>query len=173
MTTRSVYIVGAPGSGKSTAMARLLEGWTAGPYTKWTAKEMFGHHLSHPEKGTGAYLGHLRPEYPGTDALSLSVAPQALLWLDALPLLGLDWVFGEGVRLGHIGFLLALGAATDLTVVYLDVDPETCAERRAERGGKLLSERWVKVATGRARSVATACREAGIRVVPSLEEVSC
>lgn len=170
--TRSLYIVGAPGSGKSTAMAHLLRGWDIGPYQKWTSREMFGHYLEHPEKGRGAYLGHLRPEYPGTDALSLSVAPQALLWLDALPLLGLDWVFGEGARLSHLGFLAALDEATDLTVVYLEVDEEVAAQRRRDRGGKQLSPQFIKIQTSKARNVAAACREAGIRVlqeVPALD----
>lgn len=167
MRTGATYIVGAPGSGKSTLMAQLLQGWTVGPYEKWTSREMFGHLLTTEMLGepyTAAYLGHLRPEYPGTDALSLSVAPQAILWLEALPLLGLDHIYGEGVRLGHFGFLSALAAVTDLTVIYLEVDPEVAAQRRAERGGKQLSEKWCKIATSRAANVAAACREAGIRV---------
>lgn len=164
--TRSIYIVGGPGSGKSTLMADLLDGWEVGPYVRFTKREMFGHYLIHPEKGLGAYLGHLRPEYPGTDALSLSVAPQALSWLeDTLPLLGLGWVFGEGARLSHMGFLEELAACTDLTVIHLMVDPEEAARRRQARGGKLLSEKYCKVATSKANNVAAACREAGIKVV--------
>lgn len=162
--TRSTYIVGAPGSGKSTLMAELLKGWEPGPYTKWTTKEMFGHYLQHPERGSGAYLGRLRAEYPGTDALSLSVAPQALLWLQAVPLLGLDHIFGEGVRLSHISFLKALAEVSDLTVIYLSISPELAAARREQRGGKMISERWVKVASGRVPVLVAACREAGIRV---------
>jgi len=162
--TQAIYIVGGPGAGKSTLMAHLLEGWAIGPYTKWTSREMFGHLLEHPKKGRGAYLGHLRPEYPGTDALSLSVAPQALLWAEALPLLGLDWVFGEGVRLSHLGFLSALHEVTDLTVIYLNVDPEEAARRRAGRPGKVLSDQFCKSQTTRAANVADACRKAGILV---------
>lgn len=163
--TRSLYLIGGPGSGKSTLMSRLLDGWEVGPYERWTRKEMFGHYLRHPELGSGAYLGHLRPEYPGTDALSLSVAPQALLWLESLPLLGLDWVFGEGIRLSHMGFLNALAAATDLTIVHMDVDPEVAETRRKNRGGKQLSESYCKIALSRADNTAQACREAGLKVL--------
>jgi hypothetical protein len=161
--TKSIYIVGGPGSGKSTLMAQLLDGWSVGPYTRW-CREVFGHYLEHPEEGRGAYLGHLRPTYPGTDALSLSAAPRVLEWMEALPLLGLDWVFGEGARLSHMGFLSALADCTDLTVIYLRVDPEEAARRRLARGGKMLSESYCKIATSKAHNVAAACREAGIRV---------
>jgi GTPase SAR1 family protein len=164
---RSVYIIGAPGSGKSTAMAQLIQGWAIGPYTRWQ-REVFGHYLEHPEKGRGAYLGHMRPEFPGTDALSLSGGPRAVEWLEALPLLGLDWVFGEGVRLSHMGFLTALHEVTELTVVYLDVAPEIAAQRRLERGGKQLSDTFCKIQTTKAANVAAACREAGIKVLEKL-----
>lgn len=152
-------------------MGQLLEGWEVGPYERWTSREMFGHYLWHPELGHGAYLGHLRPEYPGTDALSLSVAPQAIIWLESLPLLGLDWVFGEGVRLSHIAFLTALHTATDLTVVHLEVDPAVAQERRRARGGKQLSEHYCKMATSRANNAAAACREAGMKVLPGTTSV--
>lgn len=165
--TGSTYIIGAPGSGKSTLMAQMLQGWEVGPYVRFTEREMFGHVLHMEQLGepfTGAYLGHLRPEYPGTDALSLSVAPHALRWLDSLPLLGLDHIYGEGVRLSHMGFLTALAEATDLTVIYLQVDPDEAARRRIARGGKMLSDQYCKIATSKADNVAAACRAAGIRV---------
>lgn len=167
--TKSVYIIGAPGSGKSTLMTEILEGWNVGPYQRW-GREVFGHYLEHPEKGRGAYLGHLRPEYPGTDALSLSAAPRVVEWLEALPLLGLDWVFGEGARLSHMGFLSALAEATDLTVVHLDVDPEVAAQRRLARGGKQLSDQFCKTMTSKVNNVAAACRAEGIRVIKKVPE---
>lgn len=163
--TAATYIIGAPGSGKSTRMARLIEPWSVGPYVRLTKRELFGHYLAGPGGSLGVYLGHLRDEYPGTDALSLSVAPQALLWVQALPLLGLDVVYGEGVRLAHIGFLTALNEVTDLTVLHMLVDPEVAAARRLARGGKQLSDHYCRIATSRALNAAQACREAGIKVV--------
>jgi GTPase SAR1 family protein len=166
--TRAIYIIGGSGSGKSTLMAELLDGWVAGPYERWTPKEMFGHYIEHPEKGRGAYLGRLRPEYPGTDALCLSVSPHATRWLEALPLLGLDWVFGEGERLGHPKFLAALHAKADLAVVHLEVDPEVASQRRIARGGKLVAESFGAATISRAKNSAAACKKAGIFVTSSV-----
>lgn len=131
--TKSIYILGAPGSGKSTAMASLIADWEPGPYTRLTDREMFGHPLDHPILGEGLYLGNLRKQFPGTDALSMSVQPQALLWLERGLSPSLAMVFGEGARLGNPKFLQALGRSTRLTVVYLSGDPEVLAERRASR----------------------------------------
>lgn len=162
--TSSIYILGGPGSGKSTLMARLLEPWSPGPYVRLTSREMFGHYLLNDDLEVGLYLGHLRPEYPGTDALSLSVAPQALIWLENLePSVG--WVFGEGARLGHPRFLSTLSYYTDLLVVHLLIAPVVAAERRAARGGKQLTEQYCKTATTRAASSAQACRDNEIEVV--------
>lgn len=159
--TRSVYLLGGPGAGKSTLMARLLEDWTPGPYERLTSRELFGHYLLGPELEMGVYLGRLRPEYPGTDALSLSVAPQALIWLETLdPQLG--WVFGEGARLGHPSFLSALSSRTQLLVVHLTVTPEVALARRVARPGKPLSDQYCKIATSKARNLAEWSRQAGI-----------
>lgn len=160
--TRSTYIIGAPGSGKSTLMAELLADWDVGSYTKWH-REVFGHWLERGDE-TGVYLGHLREDYPGTDALSLSAAPRVLEWLESLPLLGVDALYAEGMRLSHMSFLLALHEATDLTVIYVDTPPDIATARRLARGGKLLSDQFCKIATSKAKNVAAACRDAGIKV---------
>jgi GTPase SAR1 family protein len=162
--TRSVYLLGGPGAGKSTLMSELLRGWTPGPYVRFTQREMFGHWLLNDELELSAYLGHLRPEYPGTDALSMSVAPHALSWLESLPR-NVSRVFGEGTRLGHSGFLQALHVHTELTVVYLYASDDITAQRRSERPGKVLNETYVKMAAAKARNAAEACRSAGIRVL--------
>jgi hypothetical protein len=142
-------------------MARLLEPWIPGSYVRLTPRELFGHWLLGEDLDLGVYLGRLRPEYPGTDALSLSVAPHALSWLETLDP-GLDLVLGEGARLSHAGFLQALAAKTDLLVVYLAVTPEESLRRREARGGKLLTEKYVLAATTRAANTAAWCKEIGI-----------
>ena len=162
--TRSLYIVGAPATGKSTLMAQLLTGWEVGPHDSW-GPHISGHYLRHPKHGHGVYIGHLRPEYPGTDALSLRVYPYAVRWLETLPLLGLDWVLGEGIRLGFVGFLETLAQATDLTLVHLEVPAEETRRRRIARGGKLQTEGFCRSAVTKAANVADYCREAGIPVL--------
>jgi hypothetical protein len=162
--TKSLYILGGPGSGKSTLMARLLRGWTPGPYVRLTTRELFGHNLLNDDLELGVYLGHLRPEYPGTDALSLSVAPQALIWLETLDP-QLSWVFGEGARLGHQSFLTDLAARTDLLVAHLFVEPSLSYVRRTGRGGKLLSQQYCKTATTKAANTARWCKDVGINTV--------
>lgn len=164
--TRAIYLVGAPGVGKSTVMEHILEGWVPGEYVRWTKKEMFGHYLLHPTMGWfGAYMGHLRDEYPGTDALSLSVAPQALIWLMSLNILGLDWIFGEGARLSHPLFLDSLRKRAELTVVHLTASPEVLSERREARGGKVQTDQYCAAAATKATNTAARCKEWGVRVL--------
>ena len=145
-------------------MRHLLQDWDAGPYQRLTSRELFGHPLISQDLRLGVYLGHLRDEYPGTDALSLSVAPQALIWLETLQD-NVSWVFGEGTRLGHQSFLEALHARTELTIGYLTVSPEEALRRREARAGKLLSEQYCKIATSKAANIAAWCRTAGLRLV--------
>ena len=163
--TRSIYILGGPGSGKSTLMRYLIREWVPGPYIRLIDRELFGHQLINADLELGVYLGHLRPEYPGTDALSLSVAPHALRWLQTLDP-QLAWVFGEGARLGHAGFLQELSVKTDLLVVHLSVAPEVSLRRRQGRPGKLLTEQYCRATATRAANTAASCREVGI---PTLE----
>lgn len=152
--TCAIYLIGGPGTGKSTVMQALLDGWEPGEYVRFTVREMFGHWLDHEVLGTGAYLGRLRPEFPGTDALSRSVQPHAVSWLATLPMLGLSWVFGEGERLGNVAFLEALALRCRLRVVHLVTTPEVQEKRMLERPGKLLTPAYVKAKTTGAANVA-------------------
>lgn len=165
--TSAIYVLGGPGSGKSTLTAHILEDgdWALGPYVRLTDREMFGHEMLNGDLERGVYLGKMRPEYPGTDALSLSVAPQALKWLQKLDP-QLSWVIGEGARLGHQGFLQELSIKAKLLVVHIRVEPEVAAERRAGRPGKALSAQFCKTVTTTAANTAAWCKEVGI---PTLE----
>lgn len=152
--TCAVYLIGGPGVGKSTVMDALLREWKPGAYTRFTVREMFGHWLEHEVLGAGAYLGKLRPEYPGTDALSRSVQPHAVSWVALLPVMDLSWVFGEGERLGNVGFLTALGKQTKLRVIHLVAPPEVLERRRLHRVGKPMTAVYCRAKTTQAANVA-------------------
>jgi GTPase SAR1 family protein len=165
--TTAIYIIGGPGVGKSTVMAELMSGWEPGEYVRLTEREFFGHYLEHPVLGRGLYLGRLREQYPGTDALSLSVQPQALKWAESISS-DLTMVFGEGSRLANLAFLSALGRQTQLLVVHLTAGEEIARERRSQRPDDgnwktgqrdTQSEVWVRAQTSRAANLAKALRD--------------
>jgi hypothetical protein len=176
LVTRAVYLIGGPGVGKSTILRLVLRaGWDVGSvfkvthrqtgfpclcsahpwgYKRWTQREMLGHTFTSDRYGLGAYMGHLRSEYPGTDALSRSVMPQVKLWLPSLELTGVSWVFGEGERLGNVGFLTALAECTDLQVYHLVVSTQIAEVRRSQRPGKVLPDKFVQSKTTGAANLA-------------------
>lgn len=150
--TKSIYLLGAPGVGKSSVMKVLLNPWEVSPYVRFTEREMFGHILYQPQLDlSGAYLGHLRPEFPGTDALSMSVQPQALKWLKQSDG-GLHYIYGEGARLGNTTFLTELSYRSRLTVVLLTASPEVVdlrllgrpdsADHKTGRTGRAQDRKW-------------------------------
>jgi len=135
------YLIGEPGAGKSTLIAKMTEeclsGVQAKPFatTMWTSR-----------KGAAIELGARRPGgFGGTDSLSMSVQPKVLEWLQRGQLYP---VFGEGDRLANGKFFTGVSALEiDLTVAYLEVPPELAEERRvkraAELGTKSQDEKWV------------------------------
>jgi energy-coupling factor transporter ATP-binding protein EcfA2 len=126
-----LYIVGEPGSGKSTLVDHLTRGV---PYRE--LEKPFAYRLY----SCGVFeLGKRRPDYPGTDALSMSVQPRVLGWLEthAPPR-----VLAEGARLGNKSFL---GAAKEIgyrvTVVLLKGKQAADLHRRIR--GSTQSAEWV------------------------------
>lgn len=137
-----VYVVGVPGSGKTTLVTAV-----AGPATE-LRRVPFAHRVHADGLIT---LGDDREPFGGTDSLSMSVQPKVLDWLEAeRPAL----VLGEGDRLATLKFLTPPRAYADVTLVLLDTPPELAAQRRAERvavGAKPQNEQWLR---GRATKVA-------------------
>jgi hypothetical protein len=88
---------------------------------------------------TGVRLGRPRGTFSGTDALGMSVNPDAVAWLgeDDLPTI----VFGEGARLANERFLSALATRYKTLVVLLMA--RNAAERRLERGSH-QNPTWIK-----------------------------
>ncbi len=171
--TDSLYLLGAPGVGKSTVLAALMD--RIGVRTRPDSEQMWGRLRGHglysvaTGEERGWYLGKMRDQFPGTDGLSMAVAPDARAWAADLGIVHPDiapmYVFGEGARLGNVGFLDALGASTRLHVVHLTASEERLTERREERGSTQTPS-WM-------RGAATGARNAfeGITRATHLQEI--
>ena len=161
--SQSVYIVGAPGTGKSTLMDLLVSGlgleW--GPPEKMR-REVFVHTLLAEGEVRGVYLGVHRPEFPGTDALSASVHPQAVTWLQTAELPPL--VLAEGVKLSSPKFLVHLDRVSPLLLVHLTSDPDTTAARVEGREHQ-LSKQYCAAGRTRAANVAETMSALGVPVL--------
>lgn len=162
--TSTVYVVGAPGVGKSTLVDRLLETYrftaaTDAGFPPFAAQPMYRGDERLP---SGFYLGRRRARFPGTDALSMAVLPAAIEWAQrgALPSL----IVGEGDRLAHERFLDALSERSRIAVVYLAASERILAERRAGRGSN-QDPSWAAGRATRARNVADAAEHMGWQVI--------
>ncbi|QHB37138.1 hypothetical protein QDA03_gp03 [Microbacterium phage Terij] len=156
--TDSLYLLGAPGVGKSTAMATWLDSrdMAVAPDPSRVKGKLVGHGLYNVLTGDtqGVYLGRMREDFPGTDGLSMAVAPDARAWAGTLSRRhegGMNYVVGEGQRLGNPGFLTALAENTWLTIVLLSAHPDALTARRDERGST-QSPSWMQGAATQARN---------------------
>jgi hypothetical protein len=135
------YLIGEPGSGKSTLMAKLTE-----PLIPTLKRSPFAHTYWWSDRSAITELGERRPGgFGGTDSLSMSVQPKVLTWLEKhnTP------VFGEGDRLANGKFFTgAVAVGWDVTVAYLEIDPAWAEARRAARaqelGTKPQDPKWVQ-----------------------------
>jgi hypothetical protein len=136
--TRSVYVVGGAGTGKSTFMAQMLEGSQLGPLetlcegtptVRGNLIKLRGHRLTGDIEGV--YLGVMRDSFPGTDGLDRVSGMLGEQWLrEAQP----EAVVGEGSTLCTERFLSALAASSDLLLVHLTARMEEKLRRFAQRG---------------------------------------
>lgn len=150
-----LYLIGEPGSGKSTLAAALTcraESYIVRqPFaiTVWQTG---------PDAPIVHELGYTRAAFSGTDALSMSVQPKALRYLE---LIQPEYVLAEGDRLANGSFfdrVREIGYA--LSVAFIDIGEEEAARRRKRRAAELgqpeQKEAWVR---GRRTKVANLARE--------------
>lgn len=152
--TRSVYIIGAAGAGKSTFTAELLDNMYVdlGPLEDLHAKPnaggnivtLRGHRMY--SKGDiqrgyeGLYLGVMRDKFPGSDGLDRASSPTGEEWLEKAPLGALpNIIVGEGATLATRRFLYALNKHTELLVIALKCDPVVHDLRLLARGAGQVS----------------------------------
>ena len=120
------YIIGIPGSGKSTAVARALK-------DDKVIKEASGS-VPFIEYSSGLIqIGRNRETYPGTDVLPYNAQPKVLEWLATIP--NGTHVLAEGDRLANGKFFTALlSNGWNLKIIHLYCPPKVAIQRCIERG---------------------------------------
>lgn len=127
-----MYLIGAPGSGKTTLAEAVFDGI---PFTSETEP------IAHQKFPGGVALGLPRESFGGTDSLPMNVQPKVVAWIRTGEL---GSVFGEGDRLANDKFFrICRLMGVRLTVAYLWVPANVGKERRKARGSK-QNPSWVK-----------------------------
>lgn len=164
MIGHMLYIVGAPGVGKSTVTTQLTARWDRIVHPHAPVPHSV---LRHPVTGRrdGLELGVPRPDFPGTDALSMSIGPRALQFVLSRTSL-VPFALGEGSRLATQPFIGGLArAGVAVTLVRLAADEDLLTERWKMRGSK-QNPIWRKGAGTRATRLADWFSD-GLRSFPS------
>lgn len=153
-TKKLIYLVGAPGSGKSTAMKAATKHLQRVPIYEdpLVPRDVL---MSAAGKTVAVELGKSRGNFAGTDALSMSVIADAERYLSALPE-DPPLVLAEGARLANARFLqFALDRGMSVSLLFLDNDQAgRWRSERAMKLGKAQNESWAKGRETAARNLA-------------------
>lgn len=123
----AIYIIGAPGAGKTTLTNTLTENWNTLEAPLQPVK-----HINY-QTLTGlkvTQLGHAKPPFGGTDTLSYTAINLIEPWL---PTLEADYLYAEGDRLANTRFFDYLKQHTTLHLFYLRAPQITLINRRTDR----------------------------------------
>jgi GTPase SAR1 family protein len=137
-----IYLIGAPGSGKTTLTEAFTHDWRDSANHEDPIK-FRTHHTPH---GDALSLGWLRPAFGGTDTLGNTAILAIEPWL---PQIAKEYsiIYGEGDRLANSRFFDLCKGIGEFHLFYLNTEPELCAQRRYERSlktGKTQNPSWVK-----------------------------
>lgn len=138
---KTIYIIGAPGSGKTTLVEALKHNWTL----EARNTQPFKHEVYQTTDGkTVTSLGWDNPPFSGTDTLPYTAINQVEAWL---PTAYTDYILGEGDRLAVDRFMEAAKQNGELHLFYLNTNPAIASDRRAARalqyGTKQQNPSWV------------------------------
>lgn len=158
--TRSVYIVGGAGAGKSTFMGQILDPFVMtfddleDLHTERNARgnpvTLRGHRVQSYDGQEGLYIGCMREHFPGTDGLDRASSLPGKIWLETAQLP--DFIIAEGSTLSTRPFLTALHEQTDLLLVHLYAD-EMITDLRFLVRGSAQDPGWVKNTNTRASNL--------------------
>jgi hypothetical protein len=126
---RLLYLIGAPGSGKTSVLRGALAPAASVEVVNLPPRMTFY------DGGALVQIGEDRGgAFAGTDLLSMSAQPRTLV---ALRDHGFERVVAEGDRLANNKFFTTVREfGYELDVVYVDTPEQVAAQRRAARGSK-------------------------------------
>tara|TARA_R110000824_G_scaffold283335_1_gene471723 strand:- start:95 stop:616 length:522 start_codon:yes stop_codon:yes gene_type:complete len=133
MTKRLIYVIGYPGSGKTTAVRSALDGLDS---------KLMLEPVKHTVYGNGLIqLGCEREVHGGTDVLAFNIQPKVIDWL---PSCTAPLVIGEGDRLANGLFFRAVqGQGRRLKIVHIKVGELVALKRMMNRGSR-FDPAWIR-----------------------------
>jgi hypothetical protein len=166
--TRSVYVVGGAGTGKSTFTQTLLDlsNRSMGPLvdlyqkpnSRGTVITLRGHDIGLD----GMYLGCMRESFPGTDGLDRVSYIPGEEWLQNIDG-SYDFIIAEGATLAVRRFLAVLHETTDLLLIHLTADDFVKELRFGQRGSD-QDEKFVLATATRSRNLVADMAKVGVKV---------
>ena len=126
-------LVGIPGSGKSTCLAKAMDNYQNSDHVMKPIKFVKFQYMDKPF----IHLGSLRSDYPGTDSLPRSHEP-IKQFLNNVRLDGSreQIIVAEGQRMTSANLLTALSDHYDIFIIHLDCYKHIAADRVLSRGGR-------------------------------------
>lgn len=140
-----IYLIGMPGTGKSTIMKELMS-----RFDDWKQErpiDLLDTHVSGNVRVLGKY--EEGETFSGTDRLSMAVAPKAIEWLSTNPD---EIIIGEGDRLNNKAFFEKAKELGELYIIHLTVSDQE-RERRYEERGSDQSEKFIQTVKTKCKNI--------------------